>query len=124
MRSDVSQDGSGRYLQDFKSNRFRFWGGSTNPIPGGFRFPFTKRVFTNVNRLTLDAKLAFDRRISSLNYERDNTDTYTGEATGEWEISKNFRLSFGGKLGLINNRARKEDGLMTVELNSQLVIQF
>ena len=124
MRSDVSQDGTGRYLQDLQVQSASILGRFDKSYPRGFRFPFTKRVFTNVNRLTLDAKLAFDRRISSLNYERDNTDTYTGEATGEWEISKNFRLSFGGKLGLINNRARKEDGLMTVELNSQLVIQF
>jgi hypothetical protein len=124
MRSDVSQDGSGRYLQDLQVQSVSVLGRFDKSYPRGFRFPFTKRVFTNVNRLTLDAKLAFDRRISSLNYERDNTDTYTGEATGEWEISKNFRLSFGGKLGMVSNRARKEDGLMTVELNSQLVIQF
>ncbi|MBP9127711.1 MAG: hypothetical protein KBG07_02960 [Elusimicrobia bacterium] len=124
MRSDVSQDSTGRYLQDLQVQSVSILGRFDKSYPRGFRFPFTKRVFTNVNRLTLDAKLAFDRRISSLNYERDNTDTYTGEATGEWEISKNFRLSFGGKLGLVNNRARPEDGLMTVELNSQLVIQF
>lgn len=124
VRSDVSKDGTGRMLQDLQVQSATLLGRFDKSYPGGFRIPFTQKIFSNVNRLTLDAKLGFDRRISSLNYERDNTDTYTGDATGEWEISKNFRLSFGGKLGLINNRARKEDGYMTVEVNSQLVIQF
>jgi hypothetical protein len=118
MRSDVSQDGTGRYLQDLQVQSVSVLGRFDKSYPRGFRFPFTKRVFTNVNRLTLDAKLAFDRRISSLNYERDNTDTYTGEATGEWEISKNFRLSFGGKLGMVSNRARKGRRVNDRELNS------
>ena len=77
-----------------------------------------------MNRLILDAKLGFDRRTSSLNYERDNTDTYSGEATGEWQISQNFRLSFGGKLTWLENRGLPDDSLMRVSLNSQLVIQF
>jgi hypothetical protein len=124
VRSDVSKDGTGRMLQDLQVQSATLLGRFDKSYPGGFRIPFTQKIFSNVNRLTLDAKLGFDRRISSLNYERDNTDTYTADATGEWEISKNFRLSFGGKLGLINNRARKEDGYMTVEVNSQLVIQF
>jgi hypothetical protein len=56
--------------------------------------------------------------------ERDNTDVYSGEVTGEWEIAKNFRLSFGAKTSLTNNREKPEDGFMSLELNSQLVIQF
>ncbi len=124
IRSDVSKDGTGRLLQDIQVQSASVLGRFDKSYPGGFRIPFTQKIFANVNRLTLDAKLGFDRRISSLNFERDNTDTYTAESTGEWEISKNFRLSFGGKLGLINNRARSEDGYMTVEVNSQLVIQF
>lgn len=124
IRSDISQDGTGRYLQDLQTQSASVLGRFDKAYPGGFRIPFTKKIFSNVNRLTLDTKLGWDRRISSLNYERDNTDTYSAEATGEWEISKNFRLSFGGKLGLLNNRARPEDGSMTVEMNSQLVIQF
>jgi hypothetical protein len=124
MRSDVSQDGTQRYTQDLQTQSISVLGRFDKSYPGGFRFPFTKRVFSNVNRLTLDAKLNWDRRISSLNYDRDNTDTYSADATGEWEISKNFRLSFGGKLGMVVNRVRSEDGLMTVEMNSQLVIQF
>ncbi|MBK8576673.1 MAG: hypothetical protein IPN90_13695 [Elusimicrobia bacterium] len=53
-----------------------------NRIREEFRIPFTQKIFANVNRLTLDAKLGFDRRISNLNFERDNTDTYTAESTG------------------------------------------
>ena len=123
-RSDVARDGTGRYTQDLQTQSGAIQGRFDKSYPGGFRLPFTKKILANVNRLTLDTKLAFDRRISSLNYERDNTDTYSADATGEWEISKNFRFSFGGKFGMVNNRARSEDGYMTLEFNSQLVIQF
>lgn len=124
VRSDKAQDGTGRMTQDLQTQSVSVMGRFDKSYPGGFRIPFTKKIFSNVNRLTLDTKLGWDRRISSLNYERDNTDAYSADATGEWEISKNFRLSFGGKLGMLVNRARSEEGSMTVEINSQLVIQF
>lgn len=124
IRSDKAQDGTGRLTQDVQTQSVSVLGRFDKSYPGGFRIPFTKKVFSNVNRLTLDTKLGWDRRISSLNFERDNTDAYSADATGEWEISKNFRLSFGGKLGMLVNRVRSEEGSMTVEINSQLVIQF
>lgn len=124
FRLDHSVDGTGRALQDLDTQTYSVLGRFDRSYPSGFRFPFTKKVFGNVNRLTVDVKTSFERRASSLNFERDNTDTYSGEATGEWEISRNFRLSFGGKTSVVNNRAKPEDGLMTLELNSQLVIQF
>jgi hypothetical protein len=44
--------------------------------------------------------------------------------TGEWEISRNFRLSFGGGVSVIENRVRREDGVLSFNLSSQLVINF
>ncbi|MBK8126688.1 MAG: hypothetical protein IPP09_06075 [Elusimicrobia bacterium] len=123
-RSDFSRDGTGRLLQDLDTLTGAVTGRYDRAYPGGFRFPFTKKVFSNVNRLTLDAKVSFERKSSSLNFERDNTDTYAGETTGEWEIARNFRFSFGGKLSVVTNRARSDDGSMSLEMNSQLVIQF
>lgn len=124
FRSDFSRDGTGRLLQDLDTLTGALAGRYDRAYPGGFRLPFTRKVFSNVNRLTLDSKISYERKVSSLNFERDNTDTYAGETTGEWEIARNFRFSFGGKLSVVVNRARSEDGLMSFEMNSQLVIQF
>lgn len=121
---DEKIDGTGRALQDLEKMGADIAGRFDKAYPGGFRLPFMKKAFSNVNRLTLDAKLAYERRSSVLNFERDNTDTYGGEAIGEWEIARNFRLSFGGKASLVKNRAKPEDGLTTVGITSKLVIQF
>jgi len=123
-RSDVSVSGTGVALQDLQTTNYSLVGRMDKGYPLGFRFPFTQKVFVGVNRLILDAKIGFEQRRSSINYTTDNTDTYSGEATGEWEIMKNFRLSFGGKTSLVNNTTFKENGFVRVELNSQLVIQF
>ncbi len=124
FRTDLSRDGTGKALQDLDTQTYSILGRFDRSYPSGFRFPFSKKVFGNVNRLTVDARTSFERRASSLNFERDNTDTYSADATGEWEISRNFRFSFGGKISRVKNRAKPEDGLLTLEANSQLVIQF
>jgi hypothetical protein len=77
-----------------------------------------------VNRLIVDGKLTYDRKSSSINVGQTNTDTYTADLTGEWEISRYFRLSFGGGASEIVNRVQKDAGVMSFNVNSQLIINF
>ena len=92
--------------------------------PRGFRIPFTRKVYENVNRLIVDAKTGLEKKKSSIDVERNNTDTYSADMTGTWEISRNFRLAFGGGVSVVENRVRREDGLMSYNLNSELTINF
>jgi hypothetical protein len=117
-------DGAGKKLTDLTTHSYGFKTRFDKSYPQGFRFPFTRKVFGKVNRFTMDTNLTYEHKKSSLNVERDNTDTYALSITGEYEIAQNFRLSFGSAGTMIENREKKDDGLMTYEINSTLVIQF
>jgi hypothetical protein len=90
----------------------------------GFRVPFTQKVFTNVSRLSLRSALSLDQRRSTREFATDNTDTYAEDLSAEYGVGKNFRLTLGGRLSVLRNKVRPEDGILTLEVNSQLVIQF
>lgn len=124
FRGDKSVDAAGRATQDTTIVGLSAIMRLDKAYPRGFRIPFTKKVYENVNRLILDAKAGLEKKKSSIDIERNNTDTYSADMTGTWEISRNFRLSFGGGFSVVENRVRKEDGLMSYNLNSELVINF
>jgi hypothetical protein len=124
FRADAANDGSGKATQDLAVQTYSLVSRFDKAYPNGFRFPFSKKVFGNINRLIVDSKLNFERKQSGLNFERDNTDITSLDLTGEYEISRNFRLSFGGGGSFTKNRAKKEDSLWSININSQLVIQF
>jgi hypothetical protein len=124
FRSDKSKDSLGRATQDVQIQSYSVLLRLDKAYPRGFRIPFTRKIYENVNRLIVDARLGLEKKASSVDVERNNTDTYTVAVTGEWEISRNFRLSFGGGGSMIENRVRREDGVMTYNLTSQLVINF
>jgi hypothetical protein len=117
-------DGAGKLTSDLTSQAVSLIMRLDKSTPQGFRIPFTRKVFQSVSRFILDTKISYDRKKSSLDVERTNIDTYTGDMTGEWEVSKNFRLSFGGGVSMSENRVRKENGFMSYQATSQLVIQF
>jgi hypothetical protein len=122
-RTDSAREGT-QTTQDLTVRTYNMKTRFDKAYPQGFRFPFSKKVFGNINRLTTDIGMTLEQKRSSLNVERDNTDTYSANVTGEYEISRNFRLSFGGGGSLINNIVKKDDGLMTFEITSTLNIQF
>lgn len=122
--TDKAKDRTGKITQDATTKGYSVAARFDKAYPNGLRLPFSKRTFGNINRFTFDTKLSLNQRRSSLSVESSNTDTYGWTVNGEYEISRNFRLSFGGGAGLVRNKVRKEDGLMTLEINSTLVIQF
>jgi hypothetical protein len=124
FRSDKSVDGAGRVTQDAQSQAYSVLLRLDRAYPRGFRIPFTRKIFENVNRLIIDGKIGYERKSSGIDVDRNNTDNYTADMSGEWEISRNFRFSFGGGLSMVNNRVRKDDGVMSYNLTSQLVINF
>jgi hypothetical protein len=124
LRSDVSADSTGLKTQDSQGQTYSVMFRLDKTYPRGFRIPFTRRIYENVNRLIVDGKLTYDRKSSSINVGQTNTDTYTADLTGEWEISRYFRLSFGGGASEIVNRVQKDAGVMSFNVNSQLIINF
>jgi hypothetical protein len=124
FRTERAEDGTGKTVSDLTTHNHALKTRFDKAYPEGFRLPFTRKVLAKVNRLIVDSTINYEHKKSSLNVERDNTDIYTANITGEWEIAQNFRLSFGGGSSLVQNRVKKDENLMTFEVNSTLVIQF
>src|SRR6185369_7656534 len=93
FKTDMAHDGADKTTQDLTTRTYNIKARFDKAYPNGFRFPFSKKTFGNINRFTLDTGVGLEQKRSSLNVERDNTDTYTVNVTGEYEISRNFRLS-------------------------------
>ena len=73
----------------------------------------------------MDWKVGLERKKSGIDVENSNTDTYSSDITGEWEISKHFRLSFGEwrERHPEPRRPRQRTDELSGEI-SQLVINF
>ncbi|HRY29877.1 MAG TPA: hypothetical protein P5079_07545, partial [Elusimicrobiota bacterium] len=122
--TSFSFDGAGKTLTDLTTRTYGLKSRFDKSYPDGFRMPFSRRVFGKVNRFTVDSNLTFERKQSSLNVERDNTDVYTASLSGEFEIAQNFRWSLGSAGSYNKNREKKDENIITYEINSTLVIQF
>ena len=124
FRGDKSSDSAGRLTQDTEAQTYSVLMRLDKSYPQGFRIPFTHKIYENVNRLIVDWKVGLERKKSAIDVENNNTDTYSSDITGEWEISKHFRLSFGGGVSVLQNRVVRDNGVMSFQVNSQLVINF
>jgi hypothetical protein len=127
-RYDDSQswqkDGTDRLTQQLFTKTFTGQAYSNVSFPKGFPIPFTGRTLPLTNRLVFNSTFKFSTLSSSLNVERDNTDTYSLNADADYEVSKNFRLAFGLGYSRLINRVQSDFSYSTIEASSRLTIQF
>jgi outer membrane protein assembly factor BamA len=93
-------------------------------FPGGLPIPFTNKTLPLKNRLIVNGGMKYVTRRSALNVERDNTNTFGLNANAEYEVSQNFRLSFGLGWNRVENIVKPDENYQTIEASSRLTIQF
>ncbi|HOW27888.1 MAG TPA: hypothetical protein PK876_05255 [Elusimicrobiota bacterium] len=120
----LTRDGSEKTTRDLTTKNYSLQIYLDKAYPSGFRLPFTRIKFEKVSRFILNTTLRFEKKRSTLNVERDNTNTYAVDIRSEYEIAKNFRLTIGAGGSRIKNKIKKDESIQTYELNSSLVIQF
>lgn len=116
--------GTGIRTSDSKTTTFSTQVNSDMSFPGGVPIPFTKKVLPLTNRLIFNSGFNFTRKESALNVESSNTDTYGLNSTVDYEISSNFRSSFGLGYSRVLNREKSDENYSTIEANAKLTIQF
>jgi hypothetical protein len=128
VRYDDSQtwqkDASDRLTQQLFSKTFTGTVYSNVSFPQGVRIPFTSHSLPLTNKLVFNSTVKYARLASSLNVERDNTDTYTLNADADYEVSKNFRLAFGLGYSRLLNRTNSDFNYSSISASSRLTIQF
>src|SRR5207253_9071019 len=66
FKADRTVDGAGRVSQDTQSQAYSVILRLDKSYPQGYRIPFTRKTFGNVNRLIIDGTVGFERRKSAV----------------------------------------------------------
>ena len=121
------KDGTDKLTSDLVTDTYTLQVYSDMSFPKGFPIPFTNKKLDLTNRFIFNTTVKFAAKSSSLNVSRDNTNTSSLNTSAEYEVSSNFRLSFGLGVTRMENRAAKgtdNDSYTSYEANSRLTIQF
>lgn len=118
------KDGTGRFTSDLLTNTYSAQVYSDISFPRGLPLPFVNKTLPLTNRFIFNSAIKYVNLSSSLNVERDNTNTYGLTTSAEYEVSQNFRLSLGLAFNRVENRVQKDESYSTIEGSSRLTIQF
>jgi hypothetical protein len=116
-------DSSGRLTTDLTTRTPAVQAYADLYLPAGLRLPFGDlMVFSN--RIRTTSTISLTQRRSSLNENRDNTDTYTFTTSEDYEMTSNVRLTVGGSYAYTRNKVTPDANFYSYEFNSLLTIQF
>ncbi|MHB9155363.1 MAG: hypothetical protein ACYC5N_06670, partial [Endomicrobiales bacterium] len=118
------KDGTGKFTSDLLTNTYTGQVYSDMSFPRGLPVPFTNKTLPLTNRFIFNSTVKYVNRNSSINVERDNTNTYGLTANAEYEVSQNFRLSLGLGWNRVENRVKPDENYSSIEASSRLTIQF
>jgi hypothetical protein len=121
---DLKKDGTGKLTTDILTDTYLWQLYYDLTSPRGLRLPFIRRTLPLTNRMIVNSNLKYATRRSSLNIEKDNTNTYGLNANADYEVSQNFRLSIGVAWNRIENVVKADESYSTIEASSKLTIQF
>jgi hypothetical protein len=121
---DWKKDGTGKLTAQLFTNTYSWQTYYDITSPRGLRLPFLNRTLPLTNRMILNSTVKYATRSSDLNVEKDNTNNYGINASAEYEVSQNFRLSMGLAWNRIENRVKSDESYTTIEASSRLTIQF
>ena len=91
--------------------------------PFGVRFG--RREIGFANRMILNSTLKWDKKRSDVNPQTNYLDVYSASLSGDYTISKNFRMAIGGNFSQeVHHPEFDKLDKVTFSINSTLTIQF
>lgn len=122
-RNETDARDSVRITNDLVTESYsvQIYGDATKPL--GLRLGRTE--FGLENRLILNSTIRWEKKRSSVNPSTNYLDTYSATMSGDYTISKNFRLAIGGNFSQEKHHPDfKKLDQFTFGINSTLTIQF
>jgi len=120
-------DGTGKLTTDLLTDTYTLQIYSDMSFPKGLPIPFSNKKINLTNRFIFNTTAKFIAKSSSLNVAVDNTNTASLNTSAEYEVSQNFRLSFGLGVTRMDNRVAKgvdNNSFTSYEASSRLTITF
>lgn len=117
-----SEDGTGKKTSDLvtRNGSLQIFGDIN--VPRFFRFPFGKQL-TLTNRLILTSSFRYGIVRNGVD-ETQSKDNIDFNMNGDFEVTPNIRVAFGGGFTRTMNKVKKEDDFSTFSFNSTITIQF
>lgn len=113
----------GKLATQIFSNMITLQATSDLVFPTGIKLPIVG-VIPLKNRLIFDSSAFYNTRGSAVNVEADNFQNFGFKISADYEVSKNFRFTFGSNLSRYLFTFVPEENYTVIELISKLTIQF
>ena len=92
-------------------------------VPKGFLIPFSEKKLVFSNRIVWSNTLSLSHRRSPLS-QSDNSDLLSLDMSGDYEISKNLRLTLNAGLSRLWHKFLKQEEFVAYNIGSTLTFQF
>ncbi len=117
-----TEDGTGKLTSDFVNRNVSLQIFGDINIPRFFQLPFGKQLNLS-NRLILTSNLRYGMVRDAVDETR-SVDNVASDLTGDFEVTPNIRVAFGGGFTRSMRKVNKEEDFTTVNFNSRITIQF
>ncbi len=117
-----SEDGKGRKTSDIITHNGRLGIFGDVSVPAFLRLPLGKQ-FNLKNRLILTSSINYLYARNNVD-DTGSKDSVDSNVNGDFEITPNIRIGFGGGYSITFFKVKKEENFSAFSLNSRVVIQF
>jgi len=93
-------------------------------LPELWKIPLIGKLVRTAGEMRVKARFSAEIKRSELNYEKDNTDTYSTLLSSDFSVGTNLMLTVGSGMTFFVNRALPVNNYFAVNVNTTLTIKF
>ncbi|MFQ5867591.1 MAG: hypothetical protein ACE5IT_06310 [bacterium] len=93
-------------------------------LPEMWKIPIIGKRVRTAGEMKVKGRLSAEIKRSELNWEKDNTDTYSTLLSSDFNVGTNLMLTVGSGMTFFVNRALPQNNYFAVDVNTTLTIKF
>jgi len=93
-------------------------------LPELWKIPIIGKRVRTAGEMKVKARFSAEIKRSELNWEKDNTDTYSTLLSSDFNVGTNLMLTVGSGMTFFVNRALSQNNYFAVDVNTTLTIKF
>ena len=93
-------------------------------LPELWKIPIIGKRIRTAGEMRVKARFSAEIKRSELNWEKDNTDTYSTLLSSDFNVGSNLMLTVGSGMTFFVNRALSQNNYFAVDISTTLTIKF
>jgi len=93
-------------------------------LPELWKIPLIRKRVRTAGEMRVKGRFSAEIKRSELNWERDNTDTYSTLLSSDFNVGTNLMLTVGSGMTFFVNRALSQNNYFAIDVNTTLTIKF